>query len=136
LTSEHTTLHQHTAALHAHCYRKWCESNCFNSMLPEDAKLHKSIALDKSQQSSVIEHFGPEHVDAKPTPYSHEAFKNASIVWLIKTNQPIQAFSHPKFKMMIDVASRARCEMLTRTGYPASCVVRMIESSCNYRYLL
>jgi hypothetical protein len=26
-------------------------------------------------------------MDMKPIPYSHDAFKNASIAWLIKTNQ-------------------------------------------------
>ncbi|KAF8265210.1 hypothetical protein EI94DRAFT_366065 [Lactarius quietus] len=45
--SEHTTLRQHATALHTHCYRKWCELNHFDSMLPEDAKLCKSIALEK-----------------------------------------------------------------------------------------
>ncbi|KAF8264313.1 hypothetical protein EI94DRAFT_1806013 [Lactarius quietus] len=84
LTSEHTTLCQHAAALHAHRYRKWCKLNHFNSMLPEDANPHKSAALNKGWQSSVIDHFD---MDTMPIHYSYEAFKNTSIAWLIKTNQ-------------------------------------------------
>ena len=54
-------------------------------MLPEDAKQHKSLVLDKVPQSSVTEYFGPE--DAQPIAYSHNTFKAAAIEWLVETNQ-------------------------------------------------
>ena len=54
-------------------------------MLPEDTKQRKSLALDKVQQSSVTDHFGPE--DTQPIAYSDSAFKAAAIEWLIETNQ-------------------------------------------------
>ncbi|KAG6823240.1 hypothetical protein H0H92_010889 [Tricholoma furcatifolium] len=34
-------------------------------------------------------------------------FQTAAIEWLAATNQPIHALEHPKFKEMIDIASRA-----------------------------
>jgi hypothetical protein len=40
-------------------------------------------------------------------PYSDKLFRQAAIEWLVSTDQPIQALEHPKFKEMIDVASRA-----------------------------
>ena len=54
-------------------------------MLPEDAKQRKSLALDKARQSSVTNHFGPE--DARPIPYSDNAFRAAALEWLIEMNQ-------------------------------------------------
>ena len=68
-------------------YQKWCKSNNFNSMLPEDAKSCKRVATDKARQSSVTEHFGPKDPTSKPTPYSHKAFEAATFEWLIETNQ-------------------------------------------------
>lgn len=97
-------------------------------MLPEDAKKRKVPVPDKSWQSSVTDHFGLEDTDTKPIPYNDDAFKTAAIEcqWLIKTNQvrlgrqyilppiliwmllqPIQTFSHPAFKKMLDIASQA-----------------------------
>ena len=55
-------------------------------MLPEDAKLRKSAMLDKGQQLSVTDHFGPEDMD-RPIPYNDEAFRNATMEWVIETNQ-------------------------------------------------
>ncbi|KAG2067040.1 hypothetical protein BDR04DRAFT_986365, partial [Suillus decipiens] len=40
-------------------------------------------------------------------PYADSLFKQAAIEWLIAPNQPIQAFEHPKFKEMIDIAAQA-----------------------------
>ena len=56
-------------------------------MLPEDTKQCKSVMLNKAQQSSVTEHFGPEDMDVRPIPYSNNAFKTATHEWLIETNQ-------------------------------------------------
>ncbi|KAN0115818.1 hypothetical protein V8E52_006527, partial [Russula decolorans] len=40
-------------------------------------------------------------------PYSNQAFRQAIIKWLVATNQPLHALEHPKFKDMIDLATRA-----------------------------
>ncbi|KAG2142680.1 hypothetical protein BD769DRAFT_1348977, partial [Suillus cothurnatus] len=40
-------------------------------------------------------------------PYSNKLFKQATIEWLVATDQPIQALEHPKFKEMVDIASCA-----------------------------
>jgi hypothetical protein len=106
-------------------YRRWCKSNGFLSMLPEDAKARRKEALEKLiEQTQVNDHFHPMMPDDKPTPYSDEAFKEAAIQWLIETDQvrlnfllvafshgflgqPIAAFEHPSFQKMINIASRA-----------------------------
>ncbi|KAF7372312.1 putative AC transposase [Mycena venus] len=40
-------------------------------------------------------------------PYSHAAFRQAAIEWLVATNQPVDVLDHPKFRNMIDITSRA-----------------------------
>ncbi|KAH9038685.1 hypothetical protein EDB83DRAFT_2228515, partial [Lactarius deliciosus] len=102
------TLRRHAAAMHAPRYRKWCELNNFNSMLPQDTKQRKCAETDLSQQTSVTDHFGPEDPNARVIPYSDSALQTAALEWLIETNQPIQAFGHPAFKKMLDIASRAK----------------------------
>ncbi|KAI9448717.1 hypothetical protein BJY52DRAFT_1193243 [Lactarius psammicola] len=89
LTAEHSTLRRHAESKHAPIYRKWCESNNFDSMLPGDSKQRNRIASNggKGQQSAVTDHFSPEDLDARP---------------------PIQAFNHPTFKKMLNIASRAK----------------------------
>ncbi|KAI9429390.1 hypothetical protein H4582DRAFT_1826839 [Lactarius indigo] len=108
ITSKHSTLRRHMASLHAHRYRKWCEANHFDSMLPEDTKRRREAALDtilQTQQTTLTAHFNLREPDL--TPYSDSAFEAAAIAWLIQSNQPIQAFKNPAFKKMIDIASRA-----------------------------
>ncbi|KAH9034280.1 hypothetical protein EDB84DRAFT_1269910, partial [Lactarius hengduanensis] len=34
-------------------------------------------------------------------------FRQVAVEWLVATDQPIQALDHPKFKEMINIASRA-----------------------------
>ncbi|KAH9056773.1 hypothetical protein EDB87DRAFT_1566061 [Lactarius vividus] len=107
LTSEHSTLWRHLASLHSRRYRKWCEANNFDSMLPEDTKQRREAALDSGlqTQTTLAAHFNPREPD--PTPYSDSAFEAAAIAWLIESNQPIQVFKNPAFKKMMDIASRA-----------------------------
>ncbi|KAI9448728.1 hypothetical protein BJY52DRAFT_1193228 [Lactarius psammicola] len=59
LTAEHSTLRRHAESKHAPIYRKWCESNNFDSMLPGDSKQCNRIASNggKGQQSAVTDHF-------------------------------------------------------------------------------
>lgn len=98
-------------------------------MLPEDTKTRRAQVLEETlRQSNVEDHFKPAPKDErseKIEPYSDELFKQAAIEWLIETNQvnsisylpifltvlfvwqPIQAFDHPAFQKMVNVAARA-----------------------------
>ncbi|KIM78072.1 hypothetical protein PILCRDRAFT_76049, partial [Piloderma croceum F 1598] len=84
-------------------YNAWCRDNKFNSMLPKAAK----AAKEKQKQTLLDGHLKeiPKSETAKS--YSDSAFREAAIEWLIATDQPIQAFEHPKFRNMIDIASHA-----------------------------
>ncbi|KAH8996929.1 hypothetical protein EDB86DRAFT_2768179, partial [Lactarius hatsudake] len=110
LTNEHSTLRRHAASLHPRRYRKWCQENKFESMLPDDTKQCRQAALDKNlktSQSSITDHFKPQNESKRPIPYSDKAFMCATIKWLIDGDLPLQVFSRPSFKRMIDIASRA-----------------------------
>ena len=57
----------------------------FLSMLPEDAKARCKEALEKAmEQTQVDKHFRPNN---KPVHYMDEVFKEATIQWLIETDQ-------------------------------------------------
>ncbi|KAF8263820.1 hypothetical protein EI94DRAFT_1595605 [Lactarius quietus] len=103
------TLRRHAASLHLQHYRKWCDQNKFDSMLPEDAKECKQAAIDKNIQSMVTDHFKPETEEDKPIFYSDKGFASAAVEWLVDADLPLQVFSRPSFKRMIDIASRANC---------------------------
>ncbi|KAI9431704.1 hypothetical protein H4582DRAFT_1822019 [Lactarius indigo] len=102
LTNKHSTLRCHAAACH---YRKWCDLNHFDSMLPQDSKKRKRV--EKDRQSLVINHFGPEDLTMRPISFSDKALQTAALEWMVATNQPIQAFKNATFKKMLDIASRA-----------------------------
>ncbi|KDQ51963.1 hypothetical protein JAAARDRAFT_107356, partial [Jaapia argillacea MUCL 33604] len=90
-------------------YLKWANTHGFKSMLPKDAaariKAAKEAAAKQSTLDGHLEELPqPEHI----IPYTNETFKKAAVEWLIATDQPIQAFEHPKFIKMINVASRAK----------------------------
>ncbi|KAF8882548.1 hypothetical protein BD779DRAFT_1444683, partial [Infundibulicybe gibba] len=101
------TLRRHIASIHKGSYHKWCKTEDFLSMLPEDTHARKLDNDKKMQQTQVIDHFDVAEPRKIPVFYSDELFKEAAIEWLIATDQPIQAFEHPKFKNMIDVAASA-----------------------------
>ncbi|KAH9023061.1 hypothetical protein EDB83DRAFT_2204740, partial [Lactarius deliciosus] len=82
-------------------YRKWCDSNCFDSMLPQDSKKRKHV--EKDRQSLVIDHFGPNDLTKRPIPFSKKALQTAALEWMVATNQV--SFSHPAFKKMLNIAS-------------------------------
>ncbi|KAI9429348.1 hypothetical protein H4582DRAFT_1826974, partial [Lactarius indigo] len=84
-------------------YRKWCNTNKFDSMLPLDSKQHKCV----DKEPSVTEYFGPEDPGARPIPFSSKALETAALEWLIQTNQPILAFNNAAFKKMLDITSQA-----------------------------
>ncbi|KAG2032844.1 hypothetical protein BDR03DRAFT_840681, partial [Suillus americanus] len=79
--------------------------NSFKSMLPGDVKACKEKA--EHDQQVITSHLTERKIAERVVPYSDSLFKWAAIEWLVATDQPIQAFEHPKFKEMIDVAARA-----------------------------
>ncbi|KIK15112.1 hypothetical protein PISMIDRAFT_115784, partial [Pisolithus microcarpus 441] len=40
--------------------------------------------------------------------YSESVFRQAAILWLIETDQPIHVLQHPTFQKMVEITSRAR----------------------------
>ena len=57
-------------------------------MLPEDMKAHHAQVLEENLwQMNVNDYFKPALKEAQPELYSNEFFKQASIKWLIETNQ-------------------------------------------------
>ncbi|KAH9029620.1 hypothetical protein EDB84DRAFT_1271654, partial [Lactarius hengduanensis] len=110
LTNEHTTLRWHAASLHLGRYRKWCEENKFDSMLPDDTKQRRQAAIDKNVktlQSALTDHFKPENAAEKPIVYSEKVFACAAIEWLVDADLLLQVFNRLSFKRMIDLAARA-----------------------------
>ncbi|KAJ7781962.1 hypothetical protein DFH07DRAFT_728535, partial [Mycena maculata] len=110
LVSEASTARRHMRK-HAEIYRKWCKKNDFESKLEEDIQARKKAAADAEEAKSQLHQQTLEpHLQEKPervVPYSDTLFRDAALEWLIATDQPIDALTHPKFKEMIDIAARA-----------------------------
>lgn len=69
-------------------YRKWCKDSGFESMLPEDAKAHRTKQLESIQkQTAIDDHFLVQNPDQKPKPYSDSLFEEGAIQWLVETDQ-------------------------------------------------
>ncbi|KAG1830039.1 hypothetical protein EV424DRAFT_1301465, partial [Suillus variegatus] len=102
---ETTTLRRHAEANFVGKYRTWAKKNSFESMLPGDVRACKEKA--EHDQEIITSHLTERKITERIVPYADSLFKQAAIEWLIATDQPIQAFKHPKFKEMIDVAARA-----------------------------
>ncbi|KAF8800351.1 hypothetical protein BYT27DRAFT_7038647, partial [Phlegmacium glaucopus] len=88
-------------------YRKWAKENNFESMLPRDSKARRDAEREHLSQTLVEDHYTVQKPEDKPVPYSNELFKEAAIQWLVETDQPIQAFEHPTYQKMIQIAARA-----------------------------
>ncbi|KAJ7852112.1 hypothetical protein B0H13DRAFT_1643573, partial [Mycena leptocephala] len=87
-------------------YHAWTTKNNFESRLEADAKPRKAaeefVWLQQQTLDSNLRE-KPERVVS----YSDKLFRDAALEWLIATDQPTRALEHPKFKEMINVASRA-----------------------------
>ncbi|TFK61223.1 hypothetical protein BDN72DRAFT_778481 [Pluteus cervinus] len=105
LVNEVSTLRRHLEAYHKDQYLKWAKANNFLSMLPKCRKAKAEKAASAKLQTQLEDHHKPNA--EKIIPYSDKAFREAATEWLIATNQPIQAFEHPSFHKMINIASRA-----------------------------
>ncbi|KAN0105148.1 hypothetical protein V8E52_011310 [Russula decolorans] len=103
IVDEVTTLCRHLEAHHS--YRNWAKTVNFTSKLPGDIKKRKEAAelATRMLNQDLVEKKSLAHV----APYSNKLFCQASVEWLVATDQPIQALQHPKFQEMINVASRA-----------------------------
>ncbi|KAG2353316.1 hypothetical protein BDR07DRAFT_1309955, partial [Suillus spraguei] len=86
-------------------YQQWAKANAFISKLPGNIKAEKEKTAQAQQ--TINAHLTECKLSEHMIPYTDKLFKKAAIEWLIATDQPIQALEHPKFKEMIDVASRA-----------------------------
>ena len=66
-------------------YRKWCKKKGFESMLPDDTKQRREAASDSGlqTQTDISNHL----TEVEVIPYSDQAFQDASIQWLVHTNQ-------------------------------------------------
>ncbi|KAG6864146.1 hypothetical protein C0991_012142, partial [Blastosporella zonata] len=78
-------------------------------MLPEDSKARQEAVKATMTQSQVNTHFHKLDPSEWKILYLDEVFKTAAIEWLIQTNQPIQAFEHPSFINMMNIALQATC---------------------------
>ncbi|KAJ7808037.1 hypothetical protein B0H14DRAFT_2380921, partial [Mycena olivaceomarginata] len=87
------------------------KKNNFESRLEEDIQARKKAAADAAEAKAQLHQQTLEpHLREKPervVPYSDALFRDAALEWLIATDQPIDALTHPKFKDMIDIAGRA-----------------------------
>jgi hypothetical protein len=62
-------------------------------MLPEDMKARRQEVLKKAmEQSQVDDHFQLLKPEDRPVPYSDALFKEASIQWLVETDQVLLSF--------------------------------------------
>ncbi|KAG1801824.1 hypothetical protein EV424DRAFT_1331604, partial [Suillus variegatus] len=105
IVNETSTLRRHAEARFAGKYRKWAKDNAFLSKLPGDIAAEKMKAA--RAQETLNAHMTERKLSERVVPYSDQLFRKAAIEWLIATDQPIQALEHPRFKEMVDVASRA-----------------------------
>ncbi|KJA12797.1 hypothetical protein HYPSUDRAFT_117807, partial [Hypholoma sublateritium FD-334 SS-4] len=104
------TLRRHIESAHETSYYKWCDRNNFVPKLPNAIRKKKEVAIveDRSKQGAMEDHFTPAVPGERVVPYSDALFCDVAVQWLIETHQPLQALEHPRFREMIDVASRSK----------------------------
>ncbi|KAJ7885964.1 hypothetical protein B0H14DRAFT_2338457, partial [Mycena olivaceomarginata] len=106
------TFRRHLQKYHKPEYQEWAKKNNFESRLPDDVKERAKAAAAATaakvrlQQQSLDPHLRKK--PDRPAPYTDDLFMEAALEWLIATDQPVDALTHPKFKIMIDTA--ARCD--------------------------
>ncbi|KAJ7837442.1 hypothetical protein B0H13DRAFT_1463817, partial [Mycena leptocephala] len=106
-----STFRRHLQKFHKPDYHKWAKKNNFESKLPDDVMARAEAAeaaadaKAKLQQQTLDPHLRKK--PDRPAPYTDDIFREAAVEWLIDTDQPIDALTHPKFKAMIDIAARA-----------------------------
>ncbi|KAH9159939.1 hypothetical protein EDB89DRAFT_1857309, partial [Lactarius sanguifluus] len=104
IVADASTCRRHCESKHAGKYRNWCKKVGFESKLAGDVAARK---LKAEQSQCTIDSHLVEKKSANQVTYSDNLFRQVAIEWLVATDQPIQALDHPKFKEMINIASRA-----------------------------
>ncbi|KAF8467515.1 hypothetical protein DFH94DRAFT_598642, partial [Russula ochroleuca] len=117
LVDEVTTLHRHLEANHSARYRIWAKGANFLSKLPGDIKKHKQAT---EEVHHTLDCDLQEISECIVAPYSNRLFHRTAVEWLAATDQPIQALEHPKFKELIDVASRVLKSGVDIPGWKAT----------------
>ncbi|KAF8816167.1 hypothetical protein BYT27DRAFT_7221685 [Phlegmacium glaucopus] len=92
-------------AHHSGKYRKWAQEAKYESRLPGDIKKRKAAAERVTR--TLDRDLREKKLNERVVPYTHKAFHQAAIEWLVATDQPIQALEHPKFKELVDLAACA-----------------------------
>ncbi|KAI6097480.1 hypothetical protein F5141DRAFT_1011233, partial [Pisolithus sp. B1] len=87
-------------------YCEWAVANGFTSMLPNDAKQQCTEAMSSLGRQPSLEGYLVEK--GQVVQYSDSIFHKATILWLIKTDQPIHTLQHPAFQKMVNMASHAK----------------------------
>ncbi|KAF8227910.1 hypothetical protein L208DRAFT_1130710, partial [Tricholoma matsutake] len=98
-------LRRHLEVSHVGKYHNWAKGANFVSKLPGDIKKQKAAVEEATR--TLDRDLREKKLSEQVIPYSDKLFRRAAIEWLVATDQLIQALEHPKFKEMIDVASRA-----------------------------
>ncbi|KAF8490585.1 hypothetical protein JB92DRAFT_2754255, partial [Gautieria morchelliformis] len=90
-------------------YNTWAYTHNFESKLPKvlKAKRAQEDAVARFEQGTLDEHLKEIPKKEHVVPFTNTVFHDAAIEWLIITDQPIQALTHPSFKKMIDIGARA-----------------------------
>ncbi|XP_006455640.1 hypothetical protein AGABI2DRAFT_121541 [Agaricus bisporus var. bisporus H97] len=91
IVAETTTLRRHMASTHKSVYYQWALQNNFKSMLPADRKAEKHVKTNKRASQSTLDPYLTLHPPS---------------------NRGISALQHPKFREMIEIASRAEEEVV------------------------
>ncbi|KAI5997457.1 hypothetical protein EDD15DRAFT_2162769 [Pisolithus albus] len=106
LVNETSTLRRHMQATHKAKYCEWAVANGFTSMLPNDMKRRHTEAMSSVDTQPTLGGYMVEK--GQVVQYSDSIFREAAILWLIETDQPIHTLQHPAFQKMVDIASRAK----------------------------
>ncbi|KAF6747684.1 hypothetical protein DFP72DRAFT_821472, partial [Ephemerocybe angulata] len=101
------TLRRHMEAHHRRRYTKWCDRNDFLSMLPKAVRARREAIHAAATQQTLDGHVQPLPPSTRVIKYSDALFQEVAEEWLIATNQPVEALSHPRFHELIQVAARA-----------------------------
>ncbi|KAF7342966.1 putative AC transposase [Mycena venus] len=108
ITAHSTTLRRHLESDHYNTYHKWAKKVEFISALPGDRAKAKKATEGPTTQPTIDPHLKEIPVKEVIIPYSDELFREAAIEWLVATDQPVDALDDPRFRNMIDIASRAK----------------------------
>ncbi|KAF6749684.1 hypothetical protein DFP72DRAFT_818442, partial [Ephemerocybe angulata] len=105
IVADVTTLRRHLEYAHEGKYNRWCLKNNYESKLPGAVKARKEALEVAEGRQGTLDDAVEEN--ANIVPYTDALFEEAAEDWLIETNQPLDALSHPRFRYMVNVASRA-----------------------------